>query len=46
MYGSFTQISDTLQSVPKTSSPEQFLATLLQLSVIQMRYQYHLDGSV
>lgn len=43
--GSFTKIADALQDLPKETSPEKFLATLLQLGLIQMRYQDHLDGS-
>ena len=46
MNSSFTKIADALQSLPKETPPEQFLATLLQLGLIQMRYQDHLDGSV
>jgi len=44
--GSFAKISETLQNLPKDTPPENFLATLLQLGLIQMRYQDHLDGSV
>lgn len=46
MNGSFTKIADALQDLPKETSPEKFLATLLQLGLLQMRYQDHLDGSV
>jgi hypothetical protein len=46
MDSSFAKIADALQSLPKETSPEQFLATLLQLGLIQMRYQDHLDGFV
>jgi hypothetical protein len=46
MNNSFTQIADTLTSLPNETPPEQFLATLLQLGLIQMRYQDHLDGSL
>jgi hypothetical protein len=46
MNNGFTQIADTLTSLPNETPPEQFLATLLQLGLIQMRYQDHLDGSV
>jgi len=44
--GSFTKIADALQGLPKDVPREDFLATLLHLSVIQMRYQDHLDMSV
>lgn len=40
---SFTQISDSLVELPKDVLPEQFLATLLHLNLIQMRYQDHVN---
>ena len=46
MNNGFTQIADALKNLPNETPPEQFLATLLQLGLIQMRYQDHLDGSV
>lgn len=45
-YSSFTQVVDTLQDLPKETPPEQTLATLLRLSLFQMRYQDHLEGRV
>ena len=46
VHSSFTQIVDTLQDLPKEIPPEQTLATLLRLSLLQMRYQDHLEGRV
>jgi uncharacterized protein YukE len=46
MNNSFTKIADALQSLPKETSTEHFLATLLKLGLIQMRYQDHLNVSV
>lgn len=43
-YSSFTQVVDVLQHLPKETLPEQTLATLLRLSLLQMRYQDHLEG--
>jgi hypothetical protein len=45
-YSSFTQVVDTLQDLPKETPPQQTLATLLRLSLLQMRYQDHLEGRV
>ena len=45
-YSSFTQVVDTLQDLPTQTPPEQTLATLLRLSLLQMRYQDHLEGRV
>lgn len=42
-YSSFTQVLDTLQNLPKETPPEQTLATLLRLSLLQMRYQDHYE---
>lgn len=43
-YSSFTQVADTLQNLPSETSNEQTLATLLRLSLLQMRYQDHLEA--
>ena len=43
---SFTQVIDTLQGLPEETPPEKTLATLLQLSLLQMRYEDHLDERV
>ena len=40
---SFTLIIDILEKLPKTTPPEETLATLLKLSLLQMRYQDHLE---
>ena len=45
-YSSFTQVVDTLRDLPQETPPEQTLATLLRLSLLQMRYQDHLEGRV
>lgn len=37
VYSSFTQVVDSLQKLPKEIPPEQTLATLLRLSLFQMR---------
>ncbi len=44
VHNSFTQIADALQGLPENTPREQRLATLLRLSVLQMRYQDHLAG--
>lgn len=44
VYSSFTQVIDTLRNLPKETLPEQTLATLLRLGLLQMRYQDHLEG--
>lgn len=44
-HSSFTQVVDTLRNLPKETLPEQTLATLLRLSLLQMRYQDHLEGA-
>jgi len=44
VHNSFTQIADALQGLPENTPKEQSLATLLRLSVLQMRYQDHLAG--
>ncbi len=41
---SFTLIVDVLERLPKTTPPEETLATLLKLSLLQMRYQDHLEN--
>lgn len=46
VYGSFSQVVDNLQKLPKETPPEQTLATLLRLSLFQMRYQDYLEGRV
>ena len=46
VHSSFTQVLDTLKNLPKETPPEQSLATLLRLSLLQMRYQDHLEGRV
>lgn len=44
VHNSFTQIADALQGLPKDTPVEQSLATLLRLSLLQMRHQDHLAG--
>ena len=46
VHSSFTQVVDNLQKLPQSSQPEQALATLLRLSLLQMRYQDYLEGRV
>ena len=46
VHSSFTQVVDSLKNLPKETPPEQFLATSLRLSLLQMRYQDHLEGRV
>ena len=46
VHSSFTQVVDTLQDLPKEAPFEQTLATLLRLSLLQMRYQDYLEGRV
>lgn len=45
VFSSFTQILDSLKKLPENTTTEKILATLLQLSLIQMRYQDHLEGN-
>ncbi|MGV8805454.1 MAG: dynamin family protein [Polaromonas sp.] len=46
VHSSFTQVVDSLQKLPEKTQPEQTLATLLRLSLLQMRYQDYLEGRV
>lgn len=45
VFSSFTQILDSLKKLPENTTTEKILVTLLQLSLIQMRYQDHLEGN-
>lgn len=41
---SFTLVADILRNLPQDTPPEKILATLLHLSLLQMRYQDHFEG--